>query len=203
MRRPERYGTSIRTTRTALVLREELGFEAWCDVGLHLAQVADGACWWIGDWLIYGQQAFPDRYRRAIAATGLEYQTLKNYAWVAAAIPPSRRRDRLSFGHHAELAALTPDEQDAWLDRVEAQGLSRNELRRQVRAARQAAFERQVVTLALSVPTDRHERWSAAASSHQHSLFDWIQSVLDRAAEETLAPLGLEPGDDAAFSSAA
>lgn len=203
MRRPARYGTSVRTTRTALVLREELDFDAWRDVGMHLSQVADGACWWIGDWLLYGQEAFPDRYRRALDATGLEYQTLKNYAWVAAAFPRSRRRDRLSFGHHAELAALPVEEQDTWLDRIEAQGISRNELRRQVRAARRAAFERRVVTLALSVPTDRHERWRAAASSGQHSLFDWMESVLDRAAEEALAPLGRADAEDAAFSSAA
>lgn len=178
----------VRTTRTALTVRDEVDFDAWQELGRRLCEVADSSCWWIGDWLVYGQEHFPGRYRRALEATGLEYQTLKNYAWVAGAFPRSRRRDRVSFGHHAEIAALPEEQQDMWLDRVEALGLSRSELRRQVRAARTAEDERAVVTLALSIPSDRHERWRAAASTNQNSLFDWIASVLDRAAEEALAP---------------
>ncbi len=32
----------------------------------------------------------------------------------------SRRRENLSFGHHANVAALEPPEQDYWLDNAEA-----------------------------------------------------------------------------------
>ena len=35
----------------------------------------------------------------------------------------SRRRDKLSFGHHAELAALPEHEQDEWLDQAETKPL--------------------------------------------------------------------------------
>jgi hypothetical protein len=39
--------------------------------------------------------------------------------YVAARFKPSRRRDGSSWTHHAEVAALPDDEQDAWLDRAQ------------------------------------------------------------------------------------
>jgi hypothetical protein len=42
-------------------------------------------------------------------------QNRLNYAWVARRFAMSRRRDTLSFGHHAEVAALPEPEQDFWL----------------------------------------------------------------------------------------
>jgi hypothetical protein len=44
------------------------------------------------------------------------YQTLRNYAVVARRLKLSRRRDNLSFQHHAEVCALGFEEQDRWLD---------------------------------------------------------------------------------------
>ena len=49
-------------------------------------------------------------------ATGLDYQTLREYGVVARRFEWSRRRDNLSFQHHAEVCALTGAEQDRWLD---------------------------------------------------------------------------------------
>jgi len=46
-----------------------------------------------------------------------------------------RRRDNLSFAHHAEVAPLTQPEQDYWLRVAEEKGWSRNQLRREVRAS--------------------------------------------------------------------
>src|SRR6266536_1438757 len=60
----------------------------------------------MGAWLAHGQAAYRSRYRTAIEQTGLDYQTLRNYAWVAGRFELSRRRDTLSFGRHAEAAAL-------------------------------------------------------------------------------------------------
>jgi hypothetical protein len=42
-----------------------------------------------------------------------------NYAWVARRFELSRRRDTLTFGHHAELAALREPEQGSWLDQAQ------------------------------------------------------------------------------------
>jgi hypothetical protein len=46
-----------------------------------------------------------------------------NMAYVAGRFAPERRRAELSFSHHAEVAALAPDEQEEWLDRAQASGL--------------------------------------------------------------------------------
>lgn len=188
------YGRSVRTTRTALLLRDSLPYESWREVGVHIGTVANGGCWWVGDWLLYGQREYPGRYRHAIEATGLDYQTLRNYAWVAGAIGPSRRRDTVSFGHHAEVASLSVEEQDAWLDVVEAQALSRNELRRRIQVAR--VRDRRLVTLALAIAPDRHERWLAAASAEHCSFRDWIEGVLDHAAESALGAGAVDPQPD-------
>ena len=108
----------------------------------------DSASWWVADWLAYGESQFKDRYDEAIRRTSLSYQTLRNYAWVARRFDLSRRRDTLSFGHHAEVAALEPPEQAYWLRKAEEHGWSRNQLRAEVRASRR---ERQIGS---SIPGD-------------------------------------------------
>jgi hypothetical protein len=120
---------------TGLQFPRQLPFEKWVRVGRHLAAVSTSSAWCLGDWLIYGEEAYCGRYRDAIEQTSLDYQTLRNYAWVVRRFPLPRRRDTLSFGHHAEVAALTEPEQDFWLRKAEELDWSRNQLRRQVRAS--------------------------------------------------------------------
>ncbi len=48
-------------------------------------------------------------------------------------IEPSRRREVLSWSHHREVAALEPEDADALLDKAEAEGWTRQELRRQAK----------------------------------------------------------------------
>jgi hypothetical protein len=112
-----------------------LSFEKWLYIGEVLASVRTSSAWCLGDWLVYGEMAYSGRYRDAIKQTSLDYQTLRNYAWVARRFPISRRRDTLSFGHHAEVASLPEPEQDFWLRKAETYGWSTNRLRREVRAS--------------------------------------------------------------------
>jgi hypothetical protein len=181
----------VRIRRNELSLPNEMPFESWREVGSKIVLIANCSAWWIGDWLVYGEQAYGDRYEQAITDTSLGYQTLRNYAWVARKVPASRRRDLLSFGHHAEVAALPDEEQDVWLARAEQLSWSRNRLRQALRAAqlatRQAANgERSVSTRALriDVPTERHDRWQSAAERKRCSVADWIIATLDRAAND-------------------
>jgi hypothetical protein len=118
-----------------LRLPRQLPFDSWLRIGSHLSAVASSSAWCLGDWLIYGEVAYEGRYRNAIEQTSLDYQTLRNYAWVARSFPMARRRDGLSFGHHAEIAALPEAEQDYWLRKAEELSWSRNKLRGEVRAS--------------------------------------------------------------------
>jgi hypothetical protein len=181
-------GRGWRSTRTALHLDPALTYDDWAGLGRRVAIVADSSAWWIGDWLIFGQHVYGNRYRTAAAETGLDYQTLRNYAWVSSRFAPSRRRDALSFGHHAEVASLSEDDQDAWLRRCHVERWSRNELRRRLRAARASADGRPPQTsIELRVPLERRERWAEAASAEGRELASWMEDVLDQAAELALA----------------
>ena len=92
--------------------------------------------WWVGDWLNYGATRYGGAYRAAIAATGFAYQTVANDKWIAAAIEPSRRRGKVSFSAHAEVAALSPILQVQLLDQIESGALAkRAEIRAAVRSA--------------------------------------------------------------------
>lgn len=113
----------------------QLPFEAWLGVGRQLSAVVASSAWCLGDWLVFGQQAYGGRYREALERTGLDYQTLRNYAWVARRFEVSRRQATLSFGHHAEVAALPQPEQDFWLRKSEEFGWSISQLRQEVRAS--------------------------------------------------------------------
>jgi hypothetical protein len=121
--------------RTGLRLPPQRPFEAWLGVGQQLSAVAASSAWCLGDWLVYGQQTYSGRYRQAVERTGLDYQTLRNYAWVARRFELSRRQDTLSFGHHAEVASLPEPEQDFWLRKAEQHGWPTSQLRREIRAS--------------------------------------------------------------------
>jgi hypothetical protein len=130
-------------TATSWVPVAELELPAWTEAGRRLGSIGRGIGWWIGDWLFYGNRRFGERYARAKQITGYDVQTLMNMTYVASRFEPQRRREALSFSHHAELAALDPASQDRWLERAEAERLSvrclREELRRERRRLEGAA----------------------------------------------------------------
>jgi hypothetical protein len=161
---------------------------AWRHLGKQIFVIADSSAWWLGDWLIYGQAAYPDRYRHAIAETSLDYQTLRNYAWVARRFTPNRRRERLSFQHHAEVAGLPENEQEALLTQAELNRWSRNQLRRQIQQRRGTArdLKAEVVQLQVNLVADQKQRWQEAAERADTDLLAWIVSILDRAASSQL-----------------
>lgn len=172
-------------TRTALSLPHDLSIDAWSSIGARLLALSDSSAWWIGDWLVFGEEEYKDRYRRAMRDTNLHYQTLKNYAWIARKFQPARRRARLTFQHHVEVAAFTPPVQDHWLDLAENFHWSRNELRKQIRDSEAlgeiADDEVSELQLRFSLPRERIDRWVDAARRSNHNLVDWIASILDSA----------------------
>jgi hypothetical protein len=168
--------------RIAMGLPGDLDFDRWEAIGRKICSFADASTWWLADWACFGEERYGDRYREAEAITGFGCQTLRNYAWVARRFDVSRRRDRLSFAHHSEVAALAEDEQDAWLDRAEQHGWSRNELRAELRAARASDGGGTVERLRLDVAPDRADRWRLAAEAGGLELADWLVDVADEAA---------------------
>jgi hypothetical protein len=171
-------------TSTGLRCPPGLAYRAWERAGAKLSAISDSSAWCLGDWLIYGQTEFSDRYRIAVERVGLDYQTLRNYAWVARKYPLARRRPELSFQHHAELASVEPDEQDRWLELAAAGGWSRNRLRSELRGRPEepaAAGDARHRTPSLRVPPEKLERWRQAAADVGLGLQEWIIVTLDSA----------------------
>ncbi|MFG1780616.1 LmbU family transcriptional regulator [Micromonospora sp. NPDC049048] len=186
-------GTGILTTRTGLVIPSDLAFDDWADAGFRISRLVDSFAWCLGDWLIYGQERYERRYAETVERVGLEYQTLRNYAWIARKFPIGRRREELSFQHHTEVAALPEPEQDHWLDLAAEKGWSRNRLRIQLRNHRRAAqrADRKAAELPrVRVSTDRIDTWQKAAAELNTSLDAWIVQALDRAAAQALGATG-------------
>lgn len=170
-------------------LRPGMSFTEWSTLGCRLAHVSSASSWALGDWLLFGQRNFAGRYLVALQETNLDYQTLRNYAWVAGRFAPSRRRDALSFQHHAEVASMTEPEQELWLRRAESERWSRNELRRRVRlqrASRSRPSSTSVV-MRFEIPPEAERRWRRAAASKHLPLEAWLREVADDAAENELA----------------
>lgn len=107
-----------------------------------MSEAAGATLWWIGDWLAYGDKSFPTSGRSAYGLhvevariTGYAEQTLHNAKCVCTALPFSRRREGLTFGHAAEIVGRAdPQDHDKWIDRVLKEGLSVKALREELRA---------------------------------------------------------------------
>jgi hypothetical protein len=107
----------------------------WLATGVSLAEFGRVNNWWVGDWIRYGNARWGEKYTEAAKVTGLDAKTLRNIAYVASRFRLSRRRDNLTWTHHAELAALPPDRQDQWLERALSLRLSPGDLRIELRSA--------------------------------------------------------------------
>ncbi len=179
----------VLTTKVGLRIPVGLAFEEWERAGRQLSGLLNSSSWWLGDWLVYGKDHYADRYERGIRAAGLQYQTLRNYAWVARRFELDRRRSALSFQHHAELASLQVDEQEIWLDRAERLKWSTKQLRHAIRSEREDAprqTEAVATTRQLAVPDSRLQWWHRAASQAGAELEEWVTATLDAAASQVL-----------------
>lgn len=119
--------------------RRELDHPAWVAAGCQIGALGRNGQWWVGDWLLYAAPRWGERYTEAARITGYDPGTLRNTASVAAKFPAPRRRRSLTYGHHADVAALAPEEQDYWLDLATERSLSVADLRTELRAARRRA----------------------------------------------------------------
>jgi hypothetical protein len=180
----------IRSTWTSTHFDPLLPFEAWSELGAKFGGYANATCWWLGDWLAFGQMKYGRRYKEAIAGTGLEYQTLRNYAVVARRFDACRRRPDLSFHHHAELCALDDEEQERWLELAAARHWSKTELRRRVAAAHRPIPPASLTQarVMVFVNLERARRWQEAAARFDCDIEHWLVRTLDQAALTVLGP---------------
>ena len=120
-------------TRLGLVTTGEATANEWAAFGSKIRAVEGAVQWLIGDWLNYGEIRYGETYAKVRDALGYEVQTIKNEKWLAGRFELSRRRDDLSWSHHAEVAGLGTDEADEMLTKAAENNWTREDLRRAVR----------------------------------------------------------------------
>ena len=111
---------------------------AWVREGHRLGAMARCSKWLLGDWIRYGTTRWGEKYKQVARITGYDVKTLRNIAYVAGQVDVSRRRDNLSWSHHAEVCSLEPEQQDKWLDFAANEGVSVADLRIEIRSALRA-----------------------------------------------------------------
>lgn len=131
-------GHNQRVTPVSWQPRQAVSLSQWVADGQRLGAIGRGVNWWLGDWLRFGNHKFGERYARASRITGYDVQTLMNMVYVATRFEAPRRHERLSWSHHAELAALDQASQDEWLNRAETERLSVRDLRAELRRVTRA-----------------------------------------------------------------
>lgn len=123
-------------TPTSLTLPEDLDYDRYVALGTFLGALKSRSNFYLGDWLIFGEGTFAERWSQACEATGLAEQTLLRVMTVCRNVVASRRRERLSFSVHAAVSGLGAREQKAWLTKAERNGWGYAELRSHMKAAR-------------------------------------------------------------------
>lgn len=183
-----RHG-QVLTTKVGLQIPAGMSYEDWEQAGRQLSGIVDSSSWWLGDWLVHGKDHYTDRYQRGIRTAGLQYQTLRNYAWVARRFEFGRRRHALTFQHHAEIASLPVEEQELWLDRAEQKKWTTKQLRgalRMARADEPRSAKQLETTRRLALPGSRLQWWHKAAEQSGLGLEQWVLETLDSAAGQAL-----------------
>lgn len=123
-------------TPTALTIPDHLDFDDWMAVGAGLKNVEQSIMFWIGDWLVYGESHYGEKWSQVTDASQYSPKTISNAMWVAKRVPKERRREDVSYAHHVEVAALEPEDQSKWLKRAKDEELPRDRLRALIREAR-------------------------------------------------------------------
>lgn len=129
-------------TPTGIEFHEELSFDEWHLLGQKLTPIGKSIGFMLGDWINFGENAYGEKYKEALAKTGIPYQTLANYAYVARKVDFSCRQENLGFEHHATVAKLKTDEDKKhWLNMAEKHDLSVRRLRKSINFGRLATEE--------------------------------------------------------------
>jgi hypothetical protein len=116
-----------------LFLPAGLDYERYEAIGAMLGALHQANSFLIGDYLLFGEHTYGEKYSQAATLIGLSPQTLTNYASIARRVPPGRRRTGVSFSIHGEVASLPPAEQERWLEIAATENLTKQEVRDRLR----------------------------------------------------------------------
>ena len=126
-------------TSTALILPEDLTTAEFQDIAGNLVRNQRALQWHVGDLCVYGEKRWGKTYEQMQTLLGMEYNTLANWAYTAKNVPFSRRREKLSWAIHREVAPLSETDQERWLYEAEAGQMTVAEIRVAIARERERA----------------------------------------------------------------
>lgn len=133
----ERMEMTIKADSVGLTFGEETTWHEWETKGKELATVVrvftEHLRWWLGDWIIFGERKFHDKYTQALDETMYAPGTLRNCVWVCRNVGRDVRRPDMSFEHHYEVAKLPPGDQMEWLEQAHANHWTVKQLRQAIK----------------------------------------------------------------------
>lgn len=102
-------------TAVGLIANGPVSESDWLDFRTSLKKVQKSTRWADADWLVMGERVHGKTYEQMSALTGVNANSLRQYAYVARNVQMSIRIDKLSFAHHQLVASRSPEEQASLL----------------------------------------------------------------------------------------
>lgn len=104
---------------TNLIFTKKPEWDEWQQVVPLFAYLRNAMPWWIGDFMLHGEEAFGQMISQVEDLFGkYQYNTVANYKSVCQRVAPERRVAELSFSHHQVVAKCNPTDQSMWLARA-------------------------------------------------------------------------------------
>ena len=102
----------FRLTPRGLEVHGDPSFEEWRRAGKTLSLIEANGRWWLGDLLAYGEtrSEWGDKYAHECSILGRSYGDVRNLKSLSTRFQLSRRRDNLSWDHHATVSGLPTDD---------------------------------------------------------------------------------------------
>lgn len=183
---------------------EEKAWSIWELAGHQLVTMQQGHQWWLGDWMLTGEDRFGETAYGFFTDPYFDEKTMAAYVRVAQAVPPEHRRAELSWTHHKIVAKLPTVEK-----RVEALGWAVNggehgrpattrELERRIKALDMDTAEAQLQPEEAPEPEEapkrarRHFRLSFDVMAGDAESGEKILAAMREAAERASAELSVE-----------
>ena len=133
---------SIVVEGTEIRINENATIEDWKLFGKSIKKTESGIQWILGAWWNYGHKKWSSDAEEIIKELGYSRNTLKKNGYIYNAVTSLRRRNSLSFRHHEDVAALSPEKQDHYLDKAEKEKLSSTKLRAVIREVERPETEK-------------------------------------------------------------
>ena len=106
-----------------------LTFDQWEQTGHVITTLYNSVKFARGDWLLYGEGEYGERFAQAVATTGLDPDVLRHEAWVSSSVESGFRNPDLSWTHHRYVAPLPSAGQEQWLAIAVEEQIGANDLR--------------------------------------------------------------------------